>query len=212
MSQSPSYIVGIAGGSASGKTTFINSLKEVFSSNELCVISQDNYYKTLTDQTIDENGEVNFDLPQAIEFRRLVKDVRSLKKGQSVQMVEYTFNNPNTFPKEIVFKPAPIIIIEGLFIFSNKPLANLFNLTIFIEAKTEVMYKRRLHRDLEERGIPERLIRYQWKKHFLPAYNKFMIPHRDYVDMVIMNNNHFNNSFHVLVDHFKHVLTKSNHI
>ncbi len=211
MSESQPYIIGIAGGSASGKTTFIQNLMEVFNSKHLCVLSLDNYYKSLSDQHVDENGEVNFDLPEAIDFKRLTKDIRTLKKGKEVVMVEYTFNNPNTFPKEIRFSPAPIIIIEGLFIFSSKALSKMFDLTIFIEARTDVMFKRRLRRDFEERGIPTEQIRYQWDKHFLPAYNNHMMPHRDEVDMVIMNNGHFRTSFQVLVDHLNKILSnKSN--
>ncbi|MBI1307790.1 MAG: uridine kinase [Bacteroidetes bacterium] len=206
MSTNPPYIVGIAGGSASGKTTFINKLREVYHHQELCVISQDNYYRSLTEQLVDENGEVNFDLPEAIDFKRLIKDVKSLMQGKSVSMIEYTFNNPNAFPKEIRFDPAPVIIVEGLFIFSNKPLAKLFDLKIFIEARTDIMFERRLKRDLNERGIPEEMIRYQWESHFLPAYQQHMMPHRDEVDMVIMNNSHFDNSFQVLLDHFNKLL------
>lgn len=202
------YILGIAGGSASGKTTFINHLKQVFTPDQLCVVSQDNYYRSLSEQHIDANGEVNFDLPEAIDFKRLLKDLRLLKSGKEVQMAEYTFNNPKAFPKTISFKPAPIIIIEGLFIFTSKPLYKMFDLTVFIEAKTEVMFKRRLNRDLVERGIPEEQIRYQWDQHFLPAYEHHMVPHKDRVDLIIVNNDHFKNSFDVMVDHFNRLLSR----
>jgi uridine kinase len=210
MSGTHPYIAGIAGGSASGKTTFINNLQKVFGKDQLCVMSQDNYYKTLSEQFVDDNGEVNFDLPEAIDFKRLIKDVRALRRGKVVEMAEYTFNNPNAFPKLIRFQPAPIIIIEGLFIFSHKPLQKLFDLTVFVEARPDVMYKRRLQRDFEERGIPESQIKYQWDEHFMPAYKNHMMPHRDEVDMVIMNNHHFKNSFNVMVDHFKGILLRKN--
>ncbi|MCB0735466.1 MAG: uridine kinase [Flavobacteriales bacterium] len=207
MSKTLPYIIGIAGGSASGKTTFINRLREQFNTNELCVISQDNYYKSLSDQQVDANGEVNFDLPEAIDFKRLIRDVKTLAKGQEVRMIEYTFNNPGAFPKELVFKSAPILIIEGLFIYAEDKLSRLFDLKVFIEARPDIMFKRRMKRDLNERGIPEEMIRYQWNEHFMPAYEEHMMPHRDSVDMIVVNNSHFDHSFKVFSDHCVQVLS-----
>lgn len=205
--QSP-YIVGIAGGSASGKTTFINELTKIYSEDSICVISQDHYYKPLSEQVVDSNGEVNFDLPQGIDFDRLVKDVKKLKKGKRVSIVEYTFNNPDIFPKQINFYAAPIIIIEGLFIFADSNLDKLFDLKLYIDAEPEIMLKRRIKRDSKERGMTEAQIIYQWEEHVMPAYTSFLLPYKSSVDMVIVNNSHFKNSFEVLLHHFDRKLVK----
>lgn len=200
------YLVGISGGSASGKTTFINKLSEIFHTSEICVISQDHYYRPLSELNTDDNGEVNFDLPEAIDFGRILKDIKKLQQGKTVELVEYTFNNPDKFPKKLTWNPTPIIIIEGLFIFHHKPLSDKFALKLFIEADEEVKLNRRLTRDFEERAMTREQIRYQWYNHVKPAYDKYLLPYRENVDMIIMNNTHFDNSLNIIVNHFKSIL------
>lgn len=200
------YIVGIAGGSASGKTTFLRDLKKGYKDHELCIISQDHYYKALSEQTIDENGNVNFDLPEGIDFLRLVKDIKKLKAGKEAEIVEYTFNNPNKFPQTIKFKPAPIIIVEGLFIYTEPKLSNLFNLKLFIDAKMDLMLERRLKRDTTERAYTEEQIRYQWDFHVKPSYEKYLLPYRNDVDLVIVNNTGFKSGLEVLRNHLNKML------
>ncbi|MBO6517362.1 MAG: uridine-cytidine kinase [Bacteroidia bacterium] len=207
MRRSKPYIIGVAGGSASGKTTLIKRLHELYKPEQLCVISQDHYYRPLSEQQVDDNGEINFDLPQGIDFVRLARDVRKLKQGNEVQIVEYTFNNPNIFPKEITFKPAPVIVIEGLFIYTNAKLDDMFDLKLYVEAELEVMLQRRLVRDAEERGMTREQIEYQWNEHVLPAYENYLLPYRENVDLIIVNNTHFNRSFKVLTNHLDSLLS-----
>ncbi len=206
MADKEPYIIGIAGGSASGKTTFIKELHQRYNDDQICVISQDHYYKPLSEQVVDENGEVNFDLPEGIDFKRLARDIRSLKKGKRVQIVEYTFNNPDVFPKQLVFKPAPILVVEGLFIYTSKTLSSMLDLKLYIDADLEVMLNRRLVRDARERGMTEEQIIYQWEKHVLPAYENYLLPYRDKADMVIKNNTNFGESFDHFVDHLNQLL------
>ena len=111
------YIVGITGGSGSGKTRFLKQLEKQFSKNELCVLSQDNYYIPREQQPIDQQGVQNFDTPDSINQKEFANDVNLLKNGHTVHRKEYTYNNPNVIAKELVFKPAPIIVVEGIFVF-----------------------------------------------------------------------------------------------
>lgn len=201
------YLIGIAGGSASGKTTLIKRLQETYAPHEICVISQDHYYKPLSEQQTDSNGEVNFDLPSGIDFKRLVRDVGKLQKGNAVEIVEYTFNNPNIFPKPILFQPAPIIVVEGLFIYTDSKLDELFDLKLYIEASLDVMLQRRMKRDAVERGMTKEQIEYQWNEHVLPAYRDYLLPYKENVDLIIVNNTHFENSFRVLLNHLSSVLS-----
>jgi uridine kinase len=203
MAEESIYIIGIAGGSASGKTTVIEELKKYFKNSELTVISQDHYYRGLSEQVIDQNGEINFDRPEGIDFTRLVKDIKKLRKGEDVHLVEYTFNNPKKFPKPIVFKPARVVVIEGLFIYQHKALQKFMDLKVFIDARLDVMLERRLRRDSKERGMTRKQIIYQWENHVMPAYEEFLLPHRDDVDLILVNNTHFKNSFQVLCDHIQ---------
>ena len=202
-----SFLVGLAGGSATGKTTFIKALQEVFDEGQLCIISQDHYYKALSEQVRDQHGVVNFDHPDGIDFNRLRKDIRTLQKGKQVRIVEYTFNNPNIFPKEIVFNPAPITVVEGLFVYANKALYRMFDYRMYIHADDQLTLKRRLVRDATERGMTEEEVMYQWDNHVIPAYEQFLRPHRQSAHFEIQNNQNFDEALHQVVDIFNEVLS-----
>ena len=206
VSREKPYVVGIAGASASGKTTFIHQLRNAFGLHQVCVVSQDNYYKPMSEQEVDDTGEVNFDLPRAIDFKRLNKDVRQLQQGKTVEIVEYTFNNPSVFPKTIVMQPAPIIVVEGLFVYEDIKLAKCFDLKLYIEARLDVMLERRLIRDSTERGMTKEQILKQWEEHVLPAYESYLLPYRENVDMIILNNTHFQQSLEVVIHHLQTIL------
>lgn len=202
-------VIGIAGGSASGKTTFIQRVSEKFDQEgQICVISQDHYYRPISQQTIDENGRINFDRPEGIDFKRLTGNVKQIIQGKSVEIAEYTFNNPAKFPKKIIFKPAKIILIEGLFIYSEDALNTLFDLRLYLDVDQEIAFQRRLNRDMEERGMTTDEVVYQWENHVVPAYEQFLLPHRNRMDLILMNNEHFNNSLEVIVSYFQWHLNK----
>src|SRR5258707_6815597 len=118
----------------------------------MCLISQDNYYKPRDQQLIDENGVKNFDLPVSIDREAFLNDILKLKAGQDVIKVEYMFNNPSATPKQLVFKAAPIIIVEGLFVQYFEEIAKELDLKVFIEAKDHVKLGRRIKRDQVKRG------------------------------------------------------------
>lgn len=197
------YIIGIAGGSASGKTTFIAKLKDYFSASSLSVLSLDHYYKPLDQQQKDANGEVNFDLPESIDMSKFLRDMIRLESGQSVQLQEYTFNHPEKEPEILEIKPAKVLVVEGLFIYEDETIASRINLKLFIDADDQIKFNRRLQRDSEERGLDPKTIAYQWENHVKPAFDKYLLPHKERVDMIIINNQHFENSLRVVVDHIQ---------
>ncbi|PIB36296.1 uridine kinase [Reichenbachiella sp. 5M10] len=182
------YVIGICGGSASGKTKFLCDLKNSFSSDQMSVLSLDNYYRPYKDQFIDANGVENFDIPSSIDLLEFASDLAKLRNGETISKEEYTFNNPNVVPKQIITKPAPIILIEGLFVFHQKEIAEQLDLRIFVEAKAHLMIKRRIKRDAIERNYDMNDVLYRFEYHVMPAYEKFILPHRDTADIVIPNN------------------------
>ena len=203
------YLVAISGGSGSGKTTFIKKLEEMFNPAELVVLSQDHYYKPQHLQMKDETGEVNFDLPESIDMDRFITDIETLKAGNELTINEYNYNIPEIPVKEIVLKPAGILVIEGLFVLINKEIESKLDLKIFMEATEDIKLERRLKRDSLERGLTETAINYQWNNHVKPSYDTFILPQREKADMVIMNNTHFENSFKVVAHHFRQVLNEN---
>jgi uridine kinase len=187
MSNNKPYVIGVAGGSGSGKTFFLNCFLNHFSEEEVCLVSQDDYYIKIGEMTAEENRLHNFDLPTCFEVNQFQNDVDDLLAFKTVYKQEYTFNNPNAIPKLLEIKPAPILIIEGLFIYHYESIDTLFDYRIFIDAATEIALERRLSRDLIERGYSEEDVLYKWDNHVMPSYNEYLLPHRIRCDKTIDN-------------------------
>ncbi len=184
------FIIGVAGGSGSGKTFFLKCFLHHFSSEEVTLISQDDYYRPKSEQHVDENGWINFDLPEGIDDEKLLLDLKRLIAGESVEKKEYTFNVNEENARLLKIPSAPIIIVEGLFVFHFKELAKLFDLKIFMDADEEVTLNRRISRDGMERGYSRDMVMYQWVNHVLPAYKKYLLPYKGTCHKVILNNKH----------------------
>jgi uridine kinase len=197
------YIVGITGGSASGKTYFLHQLLEAFSKEEVCLISQDNYYRTQEFVPKDQNNIENYDLPAAIDFELYAQHIEDLKNGKTVQHKEYVFNNPDIVPKTLTFKPAPIIVVEGIFVFHSQEVSRLLDLRVFIDAKEHVKIKRSIIRDNNERGYDLNDVLYRWENHVAPTYDKFIEPTKYEADIIINNNTHFEKGLAILTAFLK---------
>ncbi|SHI65764.1 uridine kinase [Hymenobacter daecheongensis DSM 21074] len=193
------FIVGITGGSASGKTTFLRRLLASFPEEDICLISQDNYYHPRENQFIDLNGVTNFDLPSSIDSASYAADVLQISQGREVRRPEYTFNNPNVVPKELVFRPAPIVVVEGIFVFYFEEVAKLLDLKVYIDAQEHVKLQRRIVRDRDERGYDLEDVLYRYTNHVAPTYEKYIQPFKQDADIIIPNNRHFDKGLEVLV-------------
>jgi|GEM_PF-28369 len=203
------FIVGITGGSASGKTSFLNELMSAFPKEQICLISQDNYYRDLASIAVDNQGVHNFDLPETIDHLRYAQHIQELREGGIVEQLEYTFNNPNIIPQIMTFRPAPIIVVEGIFVFYFREIADLLDLKIFIDAKNSIKLERRLKRDAEERGYDLDDVMYRWKYHVQPTYKQFIKPYRAEADIVIPNNVHYRKGLNVVISYLKTKISNS---
>jgi len=188
----------ITGGSASGKTFFLNSLMSAFGEDQICLISQDHYYRSRHEVPVDENGVHNFDLPQAIDHKTYARHILELREWRTVKQQEYTFNNPNIIPKMLTFEPRPIIVVEGIFAFYFKEIAELLDLKIFIDAKEHIKLKRRIIRDQVERGYDLTDVLYRWENHVFPTFEQFIKPTRAEADLIIPNNKNFQKGLEVV--------------
>jgi uridine kinase len=193
------YLVGITGGSASGKTTFLRKLIGSFAPEDICLISQDNYYHPREIQQQDEKGVTNFDLPTSIDAHSYAQDVFKISQGQSFTRKEYTFNNPHVIPQDLVFNPAPVIIVEGIFVFYFEEVARQLDLKVYIDAKEHVKLHRRIIRDKAERGYDLDDVLYRYLNHVAPTYEKYIEPYKNDADLIIPNNQHFERGLEVLV-------------
>ncbi|MEZ4961443.1 MAG: uridine kinase [Saprospiraceae bacterium] len=185
------YLIGITGGSGSGKTTFIKELRAAFTTAELCIISQDDYYRPIDEQQRDEQGIENFDLPRSIDKKAFAADIRKLMEGQTIERLEYIFNNAKATPATLTFYPAPIILVEGIFVFHFKKIRQLLDLKIFLHAKENLKVIRRIKRDQVERNYPIEDVLYRYENHVLPTFEKYIQPYMDEADLIINNNKDF---------------------
>lgn len=193
-------IIGICGGSGSGKTTLLKRLSQRFKSLNPSVFSMDNYYKPIHFQHIDENGEVNFDLPSALNENQLVADLNQLVNGEPIEVIEYHFNAPPDKNVLITIQPSDLVIVEGLFLFHYPGVKNALDFSVFIDVDLDVQLDRRLYRDQETRGYTRESILYQWKNHVTPCYTNYLLPYRDEAHFKFRNDHHADEDFEKLVE------------
>lgn len=206
MATQESLIIGITGGSGSGKTVFLREIAESFSKDQICIISQDDYYLSIDKQLVDENGIENFDLPTSFDIDAFERDLIKLKSGKSVQIKEYTFNNKDTIPNIITLKPAPIIIVEGIFVFHFENIRKKMDLKLFVDAKEELKVIRRIKRDGMERNYPLDDVLYRYQHHVSPAYTRYIAPYIKEADIVINNHQDYKKAANVVIGFLKNRL------
>ena len=192
------YIIGITGGTGSGKTSFKDQLLASFSSDEITCLSQDDYYWPREHQLVDKNGEFNFDRPESIDYEHLASDLKKLSEGQSIEKEEYAFNNPDAKTEVVVKHPAPVILVEGIFVFHYEKIKPLLDLRIFVDAKDYLKLQRRLKRDREERGYDADDVLYKYENHIMPSYQKYIAPYKADSDLIVPNNTDFKNALDVV--------------
>jgi len=197
------FIIGITGGSGSGKTRFLNGLMSKFSTNEVCLISQDNYYKPREEQPVDIKGIKNFDLPESIDFDAYKRDIETLKRGESVTIKEYTFNNPDAEPAIVTLKPAPVIVVEGIFVLYYQPIAQILDMKLYIDAKDYIKLIRRIVRDDKERGYDLDDVLYRYEHHVMPTYEKHIKPYKSEADIIIPNHKKYDSALDVIVTYVR---------
>ena len=156
-------IIGIAGGTGSGKTTVVNQIVEELPENEVGVISQDSYYNDLSDLSKEERGLVNFDHPNSIDFDLLISHLQLLRKGETIKKPIYSFVEETRLDETITVHPRKVMIVEGILVLSNPKLREMFDIKIFVHADSDERLIRRLQRDIRERGhdLEKLLFRYQ---------------------------------------------------
>lgn len=185
-------IIGIAGGTGSGKTTVVHRIMNQLPDAEVGVISQDSYYKKNENLSYDERALINFDHPRAIDFDLLVSDLKALKEGKTIQQPVYSFVTHNRTEDTISTHPRKVMIVEGILILAHAELRELFDIKIFVHADADERLIRRLKRDIAERGrdMDEVLNRYQ--KTLKPMHEQFIEPTKAFADIIIPNNNYNN--------------------
>ncbi len=178
-------IIGVAGGSGSGKTSIVNELIRRLPKGSTQIIPQDNYYRDLAHLSAEERMQVNFDHPDSLEFDLLAQHLSILKQGKSVEIPTYSFAEHNRAAETLSISPADYIIIDGILIFSDPDVRKVMDYLVYIDMDEETRLKRRLKRDMEERGRTEADILRQFKETVIPMHNQFIEPSKVFADFVI---------------------------
>nr|WP_262602231.1 uridine kinase [Faecalibacter macacae] len=185
--RSKMLVIGIAGGTGSGKTTVVNNILRDLNTESVIVISQDNYYKDNHDMPLEERSKINFDHPRSIDFDLLKEHVRALKNGETIEQPVYSFITHTRTGETILTHPQSVIIVEGILVLTDAELRELFDVTIFVHADSDERLIRRVRRDIQERGrdLDEVLSRYQ--DTLKPMHQQFIEPSKNYADIIIPN-------------------------
>ena len=177
-------MIGIAGGTGSGKSTFTNKIKQCFG-DDVTVIYHDNYYRRRDEMTYEERTKVNYDHPSALETELLVEHLKKLKMGQSVECPIYDFTQHNRSNETYAIHPSKIFLIEGILIFSDENLRDLFDIKVFVEADADERILRRIVRDVKERGRDLDNIMDQYLTTVKPMHSLYVEPTKTTADIII---------------------------
>ena len=184
------FIIGIAGGTGSGKTTVVRKLIERLPKGEVVVIPQDSYYKDSSHVPAEERQNINFDHPDAFEWPLLAKHIEQLKKGQAVEQPIYDYITSSRLQETVHVEPKEIIIVEGIMTFVDPVLTKCFDIKIFVDTDADIRFIRRLLRDVEERGRTVPSVVEQYCTTVKPMHEKYVEPSKKNADIIVLEGGH----------------------
>jgi uridine kinase len=182
-----SILIGIAGGTGSGKTSIANYLLNEYGKNEIIVIQQDSYYQDNSNLSIQERNQQNYDHPEAFDLELFNQQLIRLLKGEDIDIPVYDFSIHNRSLKKKKISPSPIIIIEGILILYFESLRKLMNIKIFVDTPDETRFNRRILRDVKKRGRTIKSVTDQYINTVRPMHQKYVEPSKDFADIIISN-------------------------
>lgn len=199
-------IIGIAGGTASGKSTLAFKIKEELGEN-VVIIPHDCYYRSLSNITLAEREQRNYDCPEAYETDLLIKDIKSLISGNSIERPIYSYTERLRQKETVLVQPAPIIIVEGILVLENEELSNLMDIKIFVDTDSDIRLTRLIDRDRKERGLDLDYIISKYKTTLKPMHEKYIEPCKKKADVIIPANKDNNNiGFSIIIDKLRNII------
>lgn len=178
-------IIGIAGGTGSGKTTVVRKIVDALPPNQVVVVPQDSYYNDTTEMTEDERRAINFDHPDAFDWRLLIKQVNELRQGIAIEQPTYSYLLCNRLKETVHIEPRPVIIIEGIMTLLNKKLRDMMDLKIYVDTDSDERLIRNIQRDVIERGRTVDMVIDRYLKVLKPMHEQFIEPTKKYADLII---------------------------
>ena len=178
-------VIGVAGGTGSGKSTLVKRLQEAFSCEDVATLCHDYYYKAHPELSYEERTKLNYDHPDAFDTDMLVEHIRTLKNGEVIERPVYSFVEHNRTNERVVVKPSKVIIIDGILIFENKELRDQMDIKVFVDTDADLRLARRILRDVRERGRSMESVINQYTTTVKPMHEQFVEPSKKYADVII---------------------------
>ncbi|MER2599255.1 MAG: uridine kinase [Caldilineales bacterium] len=203
-------IIGVAGGTGSGKTTVALSILEQVGRNRIALIQHDSYYYDAANLPLEERARLNFDHPNSLETSLLVEHLNALRSGQAVQIPSYDFRTHTRLTQTRLVNPEPVILVEGILIFSERALRDLFDVKIFVDADSDIRFIRRLVRDMRDRGRPLESVVDQYMTTVRPMHMEFVEPSKRYADVIIPEGGHNTVALDMVVARVQTLLQRGN--
>ncbi|MBO8477183.1 MAG: uridine kinase [Bacteroidetes bacterium] len=178
-------IIGIAGGTGSGKTTVVKKIVEALPAGEVNVLPQDSYYKDSSHIPLEERQKINFDEPAAFEWDLLINQLQDLKDGKDIEVPTYSYLTCTRQPETIPMHPRDVVLVEGILVFSDKRLRDMMDIKVFVDADADDRLIRVINRDCIERGRTPQLVVERYERVLKPMHNKYIEPAKKYADIII---------------------------
>lgn len=204
-------IIGIAGGTGSGKTTVVNKIVSGFPDGEVVVIPQDSYYKDSSHIPVEERSKINFDEPASIEWTLLVKHLEELKQGKPIEMPTYSYLTCTRQSETIPVKPCEVVIIEGILVLNDPQLRNMMDIKVFVDADPDDRLIRVIARDCVERGRTPMMVIDRYQEVLKPMHQQYIEPSKQYADIIIPQGGNNIVAINLLTDYIEGRLHKNNH-
>ncbi|HEX38163.1 MAG TPA: uridine kinase [Candidatus Cloacimonetes bacterium] len=202
-------IIGIAGGTGSGKTTLADRIIDELNEPNIVIIKQDAYYKSHQELSFDERKDINFDHPDAFDTKLLIKHLKNLKDNVPIHMPQYDFTTHLRERETIPVSPQKVTIVEGILIFENKEVRNLLDIKIFVDTDSDVRILRRIKRDIQERGRTFESVYSQYMKTVRPMHIEFVEPSKKFADIIVPEGGMNIIAIDMIVSKIQHILQES---
>ncbi|MCP5094747.1 MAG: uridine kinase [Chloroflexi bacterium] len=206
MQKFTSVVLGVAGGTASGKTTVAKTILEAVGAKQIAYLNHDAYYRDMSHLSLEERAKLNFDHPDSLETRLMIKHIKQLLKGNVVEVPVYDFTEHRRTEETVRVEPAPIILVDGILIFTKRKLRELMDVKVYVDTDADIRFIRRMQRDIEERGRTRESVVDQYMETVRPMHNKFVEPSKTHADVIIPHGGRNRVAMDMVISSFKELL------
>ena len=201
-------VIGVAGGTGSGKSTLVKRLQEAFRNEDVATLCHDYYYKAHPELSYQERTQLNYDHPESFDTDMLVEHIRALKNNQTIERPVYSFVEHNRTDEKVIVKPSKVIIIDGILIFENKELRELMDIKVFVDTDADIRLARRILRDVRDRGRTMESVITQYTNTVKPMHEEFVEPSKRHADVIIPEGGFNSVAVQMLIQNIRSIVEK----